>query len=189
VTVRFLGVKWRLYWARIGGGLYIVNRPFILDDLAAAHAEPLPVKKAEPAHVLLKLKPENWKEVLPGYLLGMVETERHATVKSLTMLDIVHGGWPSALKPGAEPDADLLTRVQRVYGVRAIHPEGGKFVLSKDGRAFESTLYGTPEVPRQPMRPLPGTPGDRMIRGFGGLNAGLTFEEDGLRAVMTIDRK
>jgi len=26
-------VKWRFFWSRIGNGLYIASRPFILDDL------------------------------------------------------------------------------------------------------------------------------------------------------------
>ncbi|HEX4610982.1 MAG TPA: DUF1559 domain-containing protein, partial [Urbifossiella sp.] len=36
VVVNLFGLKWRLYWARIGDGLYVVTRPFILEDIAAA---------------------------------------------------------------------------------------------------------------------------------------------------------
>ena len=50
VAVGFAGLKWRVYWGRIGDGLYVATRPFILEDLAAAQAEGKKPVKSEPAH-------------------------------------------------------------------------------------------------------------------------------------------
>src|SRR5262249_894960 len=62
----FGGLKARLYLARIGDGLYLTNRPTLIDDLAAPHAEG---RRSKPAsgHALVRVRPENWREVLPTH--------------------------------------------------------------------------------------------------------------------------
>ena len=102
LVVKFFGLKWRVYWGRIGDGLYVANRPFILEDLAAAHAAG---KKptGEKGHALLRLRPENWNEVLPGYNLGWAEGNRAACHANLS-------SWRTSAAGGTTGPARRRTR-------------------------------------------------------------------------------
>src|SRR5262249_18255750 len=55
-SVQFGPVKWRMFWARIGNGLYIASKAFILEDLAALDAERGKAADAGPeAHGLVRV--------------------------------------------------------------------------------------------------------------------------------------
>jgi hypothetical protein len=181
------GIKWRLYWGRIGDGLYVATRPFILEDLAAAHGGGKKPARIEPAHAALRIRPENWHDVLPGYNLGWAESNRAACHANLDMVSNVARGWND--RPGAAPTAELLARVGRVYGERPFCPDGGKYELSADGRACRCSVHGGHDDPHQPPGPTPASPTGRVLKSFGGLTAAVRFEEDGLRVILSVDRK
>jgi hypothetical protein len=189
VVVNLAGLKWRLYWGRIGNGLYIVTRPFILEDLAAAHAEGRKPAATEPAHAVLRVRPENWREVLPGYNLGWAEGHRAACHANLDMVSNVSRGWNDRAAAGAAPDAELLGRVVRVYGARPFCPEGGSYTLSADGRSCRCGVHGGHDDPRQPAGPTGASATGRLLKSFAGLTAVVRFEEDGLRVVVTVRRR
>ncbi len=187
LVVNIVGLKWRVYWGRIGDGLHFATRPFILDDLAAAHADGKRPPKSEPAHALLRLRPENWLAVLPGYKLGWAESLRGACQGNLVMIENVATGWNDR-KP-AMLDAALLDRAARVYGARPFCPDGGKYELSAEGRTCRCSVHGGPDDPRQPAGPSAASSTGRLLKTFGGLNAAIRFEDDGLHAIVTVDRK
>ncbi|MBN9119099.1 MAG: DUF1559 domain-containing protein [Planctomycetes bacterium] len=189
VVINMAGLKWRLYWGRIGDGLYIVTRPFILEDIAAAHAEGKKPTKTEPAHAVLRVRPENWREVLLGYNLGWAEGHRSACHANLEMVANVNRGWNDKRPAGGAPDAELLARVGRVYGERPFCPDGGTYELSADGRSCRCSVHGGHDDPRQPRGPDPASKTGRLLKSFGGLTATIRFEDDGLRVVVTMDRK
>jgi hypothetical protein len=184
-VVKFFGLKWRLYWGRIGDGLYVANRPFVLHDLAAAHAAG---KKSagEKGHALLRLRPENWNEVRPGYQLGWAEGHRAACHANLSQWTSASRGWNDRAT-GA--DGALMKRVTQVYGARPFCPDGGTYALSADGRTCTCSVHGTELDPRQPAAPTDASATGRLLKSLAGVRATLTFEDDGLRAVVTIDRK
>ncbi len=190
LAVKFAGLKWRLYWGRIGAGLYIANRPFILEDLTAAHADDKRARKtSEPAHAMLRLRPENWKEVLPGYKLGWAEGQRSACHHNLSLLANVNRGWQDRKPSGVAPDAALMERVTRFYGVRPFCPDGGTYTLSADGKSCQCSVHGDARDPRQPAAPTEHSASGKLLKMLAGLSATLTFEEDGLRAVVIVERK
>jgi Protein of unknown function (DUF1559) len=188
-VIKFAGLKWRLYWGRIGNGLYFANRPFILEDIAAAQDDKQQKKRAEAAHALVRLRPENWKEVLPGYNLSWAEAQRTACHRNLSMLANVYRGWNDRQAQDEAPDAALVERVARLYGVRPFCPDGGKYTLSADGKSCQCSVHGDSRDPRQPAAPTENSATARLLKTFGGLRASLTFEQDGLRAVVTLERK
>ena len=51
------------------------------------------------------------------------------------------------------------------------------------------TVHGSAPEPRQQMAPAADSQLDRVLAEFKGLTAALTFTEEGLRAVLRIDRK
>jgi hypothetical protein len=78
---------------------------------------------------------------------------------------------------------------EKTLGREFLLPDGGRYELSKDGRRIVHSQYGDLSVPHQLAAPVSGGPLQSTIAGFGGLVAELTFLEDGLHAVVTIERK
>ena len=140
LTVKLLGLKWRLFWGRIGDGLYLANRPAVLEDIAATRTPSAP---AGLAHALLRLRPENWHEALPGYNLGWAEAHRAACHDNLSLIANVNRGWNDRAMPAGSLSADLLGQVTRLYGVRPFCPDGGTYTLSGNGKACQCSVHGT----------------------------------------------
>jgi hypothetical protein len=61
--------------------------------------------------------------------------------------------------------------------------------LGRDGRAVTCSLHGWARQPRQHATAREQARWDKLVSGLGGMTITLTFLEDGLRAVLTIDRK
>jgi hypothetical protein len=186
VVVNLFGLKWRVYWARIGDGLYVVTRPFILDDLAAAHSDGKRPAKTEAAHAALRVRPENWNAVWAGYNLGWAEGNRAACHANLDMVANVSRGWND--RAAAADDPTLLGRVTRVYGARPFCPEGGTYSLGADGRSCRCSVHGGHDDPRQPAAPTDASATGKLMKTFSGMTAVIRFEDDGLRVVVTVDR-
>ena len=188
-VIKFGGLKWRLFWGRLGDGLYIANRPAVLEQIAAAQNAATPRQKPESANAMLRLRPANWREALPGYHLSWAEQNRLACHDNLSLIANVNRGWNERRPANGAPDAELLERVARLYGARPFCPEGGAYTLSADGRSCACSIHGTERDPRQPVAPAEGSTTARLLKSLAGIGATLTFHEDGLRAVVTIERK
>ena len=137
----------------------------------------------------MRLRPDNWNEVLPGYNLGWEEANRAACHENLSLLANVNRGWNDRERSGGAPDAVLMERVARLYSVRPFCPDGGTYTLSADGKACKCSIHGDALDPRQLAAPSPGSATGKLLKSLSGINFTLTFEEDGLRAVATIERK
>ncbi|HJZ89319.1 MAG TPA: DUF1559 domain-containing protein, partial [Gemmataceae bacterium] len=184
IAFKLFGLVYRVYWARIGDGLYVVNRPFVLDDIKDAQSAGKKPDAKELGHALVRVRPENWKEVLPGYNQGWAEKQRSACHDNLSVLANVARGWNDKAM-----DAAVLDRVARFYGVRPFCPDGGSYTLSADGKRCSCSVHGDEHDPRQPAAPTPESPTGKLMKVFAGLRATLTFHDEGLRAVVVIERK
>jgi len=186
-NLRFGPVKWRMFFARIGDGLYVASKRFILEDLAAI-ADQKREDTGPVAHAMFRIRPENWDRLLPTFRLSWAECAREASLDNLRPLSNV----ARALR--AEGNGDLSMKqvydeAEVLYGARFFCPSGGRYELGDDGREVTSTAHGTAANPRQAAAPPPGSTMDRLMRQFGGMTAELTFLEDGLHAVLTVKRK
>jgi hypothetical protein len=202
-ALRFGPVKWRLFWGRVGNGLYIASKPFILEDLAAAEEarakEPDRKEAPDPdatGHATVRLRPRNWNQVLADYRLGWAENNRQACLANLGPLSSVGraaAAQATAAKEGADGKADVMKEVARLaeqlYAVHFFCPEGGRYELSADGKACTCSVHGSAQSPRQAMAPNATTGPAKLLQDFGGLTATLTFLEDGLHAVVVLERK
>jgi hypothetical protein len=89
MSVRFGPVKFRTFWARIGKGLHSTNQPSVLEDLLAAEVARAKGKGAREAdrgpkaHAMVRLRPQNWEQVLTGYRLGWAENNHQACLHNL----------------------------------------------------------------------------------------------------------
>ncbi|HEX9329560.1 MAG TPA: hypothetical protein VF915_23735, partial [Reyranella sp.] len=77
----------------------------------------------------------------------------------------------------------------RLYGVHFCCPEGGRYILSRNGKAMTCSVHGSAREPRQAKEPGERSPAGQLMRDLKELTAALTFTEHGLRAVLTIERK
>lgn len=189
--------KWRVFWSRIGNGLYVASKLFVLDDIAALEAErkggSAAAKEAEPkAHAMVRLRPQNWNQVLQSYRLGWAENSRTACLNNLGPLANVgraystgNGDEPQAVKPRPE----VVREADKLYGVQFFCPENGEYMLTPDGKTCACSVHGTVLAPTQMLAPGEKSATGKLLRTFGGLTATLTFLEDGLHAVVTIERK
>lgn len=214
-TVRAFGLRFdparlRFFWARIGGGLYVASKPFILEDLAAmqagaAQGQPAGESPTQSAgadadatgHALVRVRARNWNDVLPDYQLAWAENEREACLNNLAALSDAARALTSraAVRSGEPPlsgealDRAALELADRLHGTHHFCPEGGAYHVSADGVTVSCSVHGTLSAPRQPTVPSERSPAGRTMRALSDLTATLTFMEDGLHAVLVVNRK
>jgi hypothetical protein len=184
----------RAYWARLGDGLYVANQPSVLDDLQAAgrlRARAKTLDQGPTAHALVRLRPRHWDQALEGFRLTWAENSRDACINNLGPLSSAARAFTAAGPANRKADrsAPALAYAERMYGLHFCCPEGGHYVLSPDGKTMTCSVHGSAADPRQREEPARDTPLDRLMRSFADLTAALTFREDGLHAVLVIERK
>jgi hypothetical protein len=192
-------LKWRFFWSRIDDALYIASKREVLDDLAALAAEG-PATDRDPAgsprdpgpaaHALVRLRPENWDQVLGAYRLGWEENNREACLKNLGPLNGISRALASSGVSGESIAASDIDRyAARVYDVHHFCPDGGHYEVAADGRSVSCTTHGTMREPRQTEAPAAASELGKLLKQFSDLTITLTFLEDGLHAVATLERK
>jgi hypothetical protein len=67
-------------------------------------------------------------------------------------------------------------------------PDGGHYELAPNGKAVVCTLHGSAHSPRQQAGPSEGSEVGRLMHQIRDMHVALSFLEDGLHAVVTIDR-
>lgn len=80
-------------------------------------------------------------------------------------------------------DRDPLELYGRYWQARLECPGGGRYVWNEQWQTMESTVYG------HPGQPKPGPDLVPWLSELAGVNFGLTFELNGLRARAAIDRR
>jgi hypothetical protein len=78
------------------------------------------------------------------------------------------------------PQEDPVALHERLWQVRLACPGGGRYVWNERFQTMESTVYGCPAAPRQ------GGDLPELVERLRPSGAGLTFEEQGLRARLTL---
>ena len=81
------------------------------------------------------------------------------------------------------PDQDPVAVHEKLFRVRLVDPAGGKYVVAPDGLRIVSETYGHPTETR------PGPKRPAFLEGFQEARGGLTFENDGVRARLVIERE
>jgi hypothetical protein len=83
----------------------------------------------------------------------------------------------------------IVRQAESLYGVTFLPADGGKYLVAPDGKSITHSIYGSQSEPRQRAAPATGGSHADLLSGFAGATAELTFLEDGLHAVLTIERK
>ena len=78
------------------------------------------------------------------------------------------------------PDQDPLALHARLWQTRLVCPGGGTYVWNEEWQTFTSTVYGHPSKPQQGPAIPP------LLKTFRSLDFGLGFEDQGLRARISL---
>ena len=190
-SIRIGPLRWRTYLARIGNGIFLTNQTEVIDDLHRAEEARRPGRDLGPeGHGMIRLRPANWNRALAGFRYTWAENLRESALNDLHRLENVSRAHASALTGTAdEKSAKLLDLAERIDGVRYRCPQGGAYTLEPDGVTWRSTFCGTLAAPEQREAPAEKSGIATLMRQFQDLTATMTFLPEGLRAVVTIDRK
>jgi hypothetical protein len=91
---------------------------------------------------------------------------------------------------GTSSDESNLQQVTaRLYDTHYFCPDGGHYEHASDGKAVTCSVHGTAESPRQTAAPSESSQLGRLMQSITDASATLLFLEDGLHAVVTVDRK
>lgn len=204
-ALRLGPIKGRLFSARIGNVFYLTSKPHtLLEELVTAHkrAQNLAKTKEKPkipdaspiGHAMIRVRPENWNQVLTDYRLGWADNNRLACLNNLGPLASVARAFTAPLNKLDDSDFDALSQracrqADKIHGTHFFCPEGGIYHLATDGKTMTCSVHGSVLDPHQPTAPSEETGLGSIMKHFKGITTTLTFTEDGLRAVMTIERK
>lgn len=179
---RFGPLTWRFYWSRIGDGLYLASKPYIIRDLQAAGGKNRQPNAPEPAHGAVRVRPKNWKAVLASYQIGWAESERLACLNNLGLLaDLAR-----AMDADAEK-SQLKLLARQVFRAEYECPCGGAYAVDSDGSHLRCSVHGSPAAPRQPSQTEASAIG-KLTQDLNDVQFQIQFLEDGLHATVTIKR-
>lgn len=80
------------------------------------------------------------------------------------------------------PQADPVALHERFWQIELVCPGGGEYVWDEQWQTFVSTVYGCPAAPRE------GPPAPPALTALRSASFGLTFEDEGLRARVRLER-
>ena len=192
---RFGPVTWRFYWMRIDDGLYITSTPDLVGELRAAAARhrqaSAHANDSEPAHGMVRVRPEHWQRIKPHFRIGWAESERRSCLNNLAPLS--HVG--RALAQSAKGNNDGKATIENAHRLAdefftGPHrcPSHGHYVLNAKTGDVRCDLHGDAGHPKQPP---PNGKGQiaKFAESLRDVRMELTFLEDGLHAVVTLEQQ
>ena len=140
---------------------------------------------------MLRMRPQNWDRVLSSYRLGWAENQRQACLHNLGPLSsLVRAfGFAPEGKSAEQVHTELVALGERCYDAHLFCPDGGSYGMAPDGQTVACSVHGTAACPRQPAAPSERSDLGRLLREFADMTLTLTFLEDGLHAVVSVERK
>ena len=94
-----------------------------------------------------------------------------------------------AASGGVPKSAEVHRQADQLHAVHFFCPDGGKYTVDADGKQVTCSIHGSAAAPKQLAAPASQSATGRLMQEFGGATAELMFLEDGLHAVITIERK
>jgi len=184
-------IKWRFFYTRIGGNVCIASKLQTLEQLVAMHADNPPAQNASgsPAHAQVTIHRQQWNRIVPSVRLSWDEAARQACLDNIGPLTSAARVAAGSHHDVPEVPADeLVATALSIYGGVHRCPCGGHYVLTKDGR-IACSVHGDADQPQQPAPNAANGGSLEMLNSFSEIRVLLTFLEDGLHAVLEIDRQ
>jgi len=142
-----------------------------------------------PAHAQVTIHRQQWNHIMPSMRLSWDEAARQACLDNIGPLSSAARVAASSHHDDGEVTPEQLAgSASWIYGGVHRCPCGGHYVRTKDGRVV-CDVHGSAEHPQQPAPDAPNGGSLEMLNSFSEIRVLLTFLEDGLHAVLEIDRK
>lgn len=187
-------IKWRFFYTRIGSNLCIASKlqtleQLVAKDAAAARPEDPAIAATEgsPAHAQLTIHRQQWNRLLPSIRLSWDEGARKACLDNIGPLTSAVRVATASGKRELTPE-EITTAAVSIYGGVHFCPCGGRYTRTEDGRMICS-VHGDADHPSQPDTNAANGASLEMLNSFSEVRVMLTFLEDGLHAVLEIDRR
>ncbi|MDA1230336.1 MAG: DUF1559 domain-containing protein, partial [Planctomycetota bacterium] len=198
-------LKWRFFYTRIGSSVCIASKLQTLEQLLARN-EVDPADSAAqdatgnrndkleayptgpPAHAQLTIHRQHWNRIMPTMRLSWDEAARQACLDNIGPLTSASRVAASSHHDDGEVMPEQLAATAAwIYGGVHRCPCGGHYVRTKDGRVV-CEVHGNADHPQQPAPDAENGGSLEMLNSFSEIRVLLTFLEDGLHAVLEIDR-
>lgn len=164
-SVSFAGISLRYQFEIRDGYLLLRNMPWGPDLSLSADAQP-PVER-----IRLLINPQGAEKQLAAMFTAAKERERRLAMEGIAYLEpFVETGLAVS---------EALVEHRRLLGFAPAHPRMGTW--RRQGGRLESDVYGTPGAEVQPPY-RKGVTAFGVLQGVKGLEVGMRFEDDGLRA-------
>lgn len=186
-------IRWRFFFTRVGDEVIIASRLQTLEQLIRRHegsrsseSDEVVTTSSMKAHARLTIHRNQWNRIMPTMRLSWDEAARKSCLENIGPLISAAKVEAGALT-GNSTNQAIAARAVAIYGGVHVCPCGGRYrgIL---GGGTECTVHGNLDEPRQP------SPGDvngaslAMLNSFSEIRVLLSFLEDGLRAVLEVDR-
>jgi len=198
-SLGFGPIKWHFYWGRIGDGLYVASKPFIMDDLMAMERSQPTATDSKGAtdsgpvgHGMVRVRPQHWNHVLKQYRIGWAENQRQACIHNLGPMSSLSRARHAMQKEGKDNSSsmeDLHAMADRLFDSRFYCPSNGHYTISEDGNHVHCSVHGSADAPTQPIEPAPDTRLGQLMGALKDVYFTLEFLEDGLHAVVVLDKE
>ena len=187
-TIQFGPIKARMFWGRVGDALYVTSKAYILEDLINAGEHEVTPQQIEDstAHALIRLRPSQWKQIVSSFQLGWAESHRMACHANLGALSNISRASTSAGQGVRRQTIDELAA--RVYDSHFYCPDHGDYIVDKEGRVVRCSVHGWVMEPEQLSHLGESSAFAKLMTDLQEIQMTLTFLEDGLHAVVTLDR-
>jgi hypothetical protein len=167
--------KAAIYYAASGEALLVTPNENLLKRALDRQLVPAPAGKREwlGANVALRVDRRVW-ELLSR--MSRDDYQRAMQNRAWSNLPILNE-WKRRY-----PDQDPVALNERVWKIGLLCPGGGRYVWNEKFQTMESTVYGHPGEPKV------GPPTPPALMDFARAAFGLTFENQGLRARVSLER-
>lgn len=167
-SIAYEPVRWRLFWARVGSTLCIASKRSLIEDLLRSK----PPESRPIGHLMLRLRAENWRRIVPEFQLGWAERQRAACLNNQGPLSFAPDGL-----------------AERVFGLRLRCPDGGTYEVDPKTRAVRCSVHGARLEPRQGQAPHANSDYGRMLLELAEVTATLTLLRDAVGVEVAVRKR
>lgn len=194
-VVSFGPIRLRYFFTRVGDRLVVASKLDTVRQLIETHArggDALPEDGATPrAHAQLTIHRDQWQQILNSMRASWDEAARNACLDNLgpmmsAAVVAARAGSTDGSTKAVDGDA-IMARAASLYGGLHLCPCGGRYVRTADGR-IGCSVHGDADHPMQPAPTDDAAASQAMLDSFSEIRVLLSFLDDGLHAVLEIDR-
>lgn len=189
-SLQFGPLTWRFYWGRIGNGLFIASKPYLIRDISRASQATSgrsELGQSPSGHAMVRIRPQHWSRILPHFQIGWAEAQRRSCLHNVSFLSSAARGLTSATgRPAVDTDMSKIKQLTRtLFHVEPHCGASGKYTLTDAGTGVCCTAHGCQNRPRQAMGQQ--TELAAFAESLTDVQLQMTFAEDGLHTLVTFE--